>query len=409
MRRAAFVFIFFVVLMDMLALGISAPVWPKLVIELERGDTSSAAAMYGLFGTVWALMQFLCAPLLGALSDRFGRRLVILLSCVGLGLDYVVLATAPTLGWLFVGRVLSGITASSFATAFAYVADVVPPDERAGKFGMLGAAFGIGFILGPVLGGLFGDLSLRLPFWVAGALSLANAAYGFFVLPESLPPEKRAKFSLANANPVGALELLRSHRALLALAAVAFLYRVAHDALPTMFVLYSDYRFGWTAKTAGYALAVVGVASMIVQAGLVGRVVKRLGERRALLLGLACGAVGFAIYGFAPNGWVYVSGIAVGALFGLSYPSLQGLATRLVGPDEQGRLQGALASLMGVAGVIAPLLFTQVFAEAIGRFRGLGVPGAPYLLAGLLLVAAILVAGRATASAVPAEREVRAA
>ncbi len=409
MRRATFTFIFFVVLLDMLALGISAPVWPKLIIQLEGGDTSRAAALYGLFGTVWALMQFLCAPLLGALSDRYGRRLVILLSCVGLGLDYFVLALAPTVGWLFVGRVLSGITASSFATAFAYVADVVPPDERAGKFGMLGAAFGVGFILGPAVGGVLGDVSVRLPFWAAGALSLANAAYGVFVLPESLPPERRAKaFSLVSANPVGAMGLLRSHRALPALAVVAFLYRVAHDAMPTMFVLYSDYRFHWSAKTAGYALSVVGVVSMIVQAGLVGRAVKRLGERRALLVGLAFGAAGFAVYGLAPNGWVYLFGIVVGSLFGFAYPSLQGLATRLVGPDEQGRLQGALASLMGIAGVIAPLLFTMVFAEAIGRFRNLGLPGAPYLLAGLLLVGALVVATRATAAA-PAAEAARAA
>jgi DHA1 family tetracycline resistance protein-like MFS transporter len=399
MRRATFAFVFLVVLLDMLALGITAPVWPRLVIDLEGGDTTRAAELYGLFGMTWALMQFLFAPVLGALSDRLGRRPVILLSCLGLGADYFMLALAPTLAWLFVARVISGVTASSFATAFAYVADVTPPDQRAGRFGLLGAAFGVGFILGPALGGALGDIDLRLPFWAAGALSLVNAAYGFFVLPESLPADKRAPFSLANANPIGALGLLRARGTLLQLAVVAFLYRTAHDVLPTMFVLYSDYRYGWGPRTAGYALAVVGVVSMIVQAGLVGRVVQKIGERRALLVGLGFGVAGFATYGLAPNGATYLAGIAVASLYGLTYPSLQALATGMVEPTEQGRLQGALASIMGIAGVIAPIVFTQVFALAIGSYRNLGLPGAPYLLAGLLTLVALMVGGRATGTA----------
>lgn len=394
MRRATFWFIFGTVLLDMLALGIIAPVLPKLVIQLEGGNEASAAGLFGLFGTVWAAMQFLFAPVLGSLSDRVGRRPVILLSCLGLGLDYIIMALAPTVGWLFVGRVLSGITASSFTTSFAYIADVTEPDERARRFGMLGAAFGVGFILGPAVGGLLGGISLRAPFWAAGALSVVGAAYGWFVLPESLPLERRASFQLRRANPIGSLGLLRGHEALLTLAVVAFVYRVAHDALPSVFVLYGDYRFGWTARTVGFALAIVGAASIIVQAGLVGPAVRRLGEPRALLTGLACGAVAFVVYGLAPNGVVFLLGIAPGSLYGLVYPSLQGLMTRRVGPDAQGRLQGALGSLMGIAGVIAPVLFTQVFAAAIGPFRGVGLPGAPFLLAALLLVAAMTVAGR---------------
>jgi DHA1 family tetracycline resistance protein-like MFS transporter len=394
MRRATFWFIFGTVLLDMLALGIIAPVFPKLVIRLEGGNESSAAGLVGLFGTVWAAMQFVFAPVLGALSDRVGRRPVILVSCLGLGLDYVIMALAPTVGWFFVGRVLSGITASSFATAFAYIADVTEPDQRAGRFGLLGVAFGIGFILGPAVGGLLGGIGLRAPFWAAGALSLVGAAYGWFVLPESLPAERRAPFVWRHANPVGSLGLLRAHEALLGLAIVAFLFRLAHDALPSLFVLYGDYRFGWTARTVGFALAGVGVASMIVQGGLVGRGVKLLGEPRALVVGLTCGAVAFTIYGLAPSGTAFLLGIPVGALFGFAYPSLQGLMTRRVGPDEQGRLQGALASVMGIAGVIAPVLFTQVFAGAIGRFGALGVPGAPFLLAALLLVAAMVVVRR---------------
>jgi len=394
MRRATFSFIFGTVLLDMLALGIIAPVLPKLVIQLEGGNETSAAGLFGLFGTVWAAMQFLFAPVLGSLSDRVGRRPVILLSCLGLGLDYIIMALAPTVGWLFLGRVLSGITASSFTTSFAYIADVTEPDERARRFGMLGAAFGVGFILGPAVGGLLGGISLRAPFWAAGALSIVGAAYGWFVLPESLPLERRASFQWRRANPIGSLGMLRAHGALLGLVFVAFLYRVAHDALPSVFVLYGDYRFGWTARTVGFALAIVGAASIIVQAGLVGPAVRRLGEPRALLTGLACGVLAFVVYGLAPNGVVFLFGIAPGSLYGLVYPSLQGLLTRRVGPDEQGRLQGALGSLMGIAGVIAPVLFTQVFAAAIGPFRGVGLPGAPFLLAALLLVVAMAVAER---------------
>jgi DHA1 family tetracycline resistance protein-like MFS transporter len=376
----------------MLALGITAPVLPKLVIEFEGGNKANAATIYGLFGTVWAAMQFLSAPLLGALSDRFGRRPVILLSCLGLGLDYLVMAVAPTLGWLFVGRAVSGITASSFATAFAYVADVYEPEERAGKFGMLGAAFGFGFVLGPAVGGLLGSLSLRAPFWAAGALSLAGALYGLLVLPESLPPERRARFELRRANPLGSLGMLRA-RHLLGFAVAAFLYRLGHDAMPSLFVLFGDYRFGWNERTVGFMLAIVGVMSMIVQAGLVGAIVKRVGEQKAMYLGFGFGTVAMLFYGLAPNPTLFVVGIVVGSLFGLAYPSLQSLMTRQVGQDEQGRLQGAIASLMGIAGVIAPIMFTQIFAEAIGSFRSFGLPGAPFLFAGLVLIGAMVAAG----------------
>ena len=396
-RRAAFFFIFLTVLLDMLALGIIAPVFPRLIIELRGGSETSGAVILGVFGTVWAAMQFVFAPVLGALSDRFGRRPVILLSCLGLGLDYFVMALAPTIGWLFVGRVLSGITSSSFTTAFAYIADVTEPEERAKRFGMLGAAFGIGFILGPAVGGLVSELGLRAPFWAAGAMSLVGAAYGFFVLPESLPPERRAAFSLRHANPLGSLSFLGARRALLGLAAVAFLYRVAHDVLPTMFVLFSQYRFDWSSRTVGIVLALgVGGSSMIVQAAVVGPVVKRLGESRAVLVGLACGAIANVIYAFAPNGAVFVAAILVGSFFGLTYASLQGLMSRKAAADEQGRLQGAIGSLMGIAGVIAPFLYTQAFAKAIGPWSPLGLPGLPFLIAAALLVTAMLVVYFAT-------------
>jgi MFS transporter, DHA1 family, tetracycline resistance protein len=394
-RRATFAFVFFVVLLDVLALGIMIPVLPKLVIAFAGGDRVGATAFYGAFGTLWALMQFLCAPLLGALSDRYGRRPVILVSCLGLGFDYLLMAMAPSLGWLFVGRAISGITAASFATGFAYVADVTPPAQRAARFGMLGAAFGTGFVIGPALGGLLGSVDLRLPFWVAGALSLANAGYGFFILPESLPPAHRAAFAWSKANPLAALRFLRSYPALLGLAAAAFLYRLGHDALPNIFVLYGDYRFGWSERTVGWALAAVGVCAVAVQAGLVRVAVRRCGARQAMLIGLGFGAVAFTIYGLAPTPVLFCIGIPVGALFGFSYPAMQTLMTAIVGANEQGRLQGALASLMGVAGVLAPLAFTQVFAAAIGPFRGWGLPGAPFLLAAAVLIAAAVVGGRA--------------
>lgn len=397
--RAAFIFIFITVLLDMLALGVIVPVLPALVVAFKGGDTAGGATIYGLFATVWAVMQFICSPILGSLSDRFGRRKVILLSNLGLGLDYLLMAAAPSLGWLFVGRVISGITSSSFGTAGAYIADVTPPEERAKKFGMLGVAFGVGFIVGPSVGGLLGMIDLRAPFWGAAALSLANAAYGFFILPESLPPERRSPFHWRRANPVGSIQLLRSHPRLLALGSAGFLSMLAHDSLPITFVLYTTYRYNWDQKTIGLVLAMVGLMSIVVQGGLVGRIVAALGERRSLAAGFVSGAIGMVVYGLAPTGPLFLLGIAMTALYGLSHPSLQSLMTRRVGPSEQGQLQGANGSLNGIASMIAPILFTQAFALAIGRFRDVNLPGAPFLLAALLLVAALAVGWRATATA----------
>jgi len=395
--RAAFIFIFITVLLDMLALGVIVPVLPALVVAFKSGDTASGATIYGLFATVWAVMQFICSPILGSLSDRFGRRKVILLSNFGLGLDYLLMAAAPSLGWLFVGRVISGITSSSFGTAGAYIADVTPPEERAKKFGMLGVAFGVGFIVGPSVGGLLGAVNLRAPFWGAAVLSLGNAAYGFFILPESLPIERRSPFHWRRANPIGSIQLLRSRPHLLALGTAGFLSMLAHDSLPITFVLYTSYRYGWGQRTIGLVLALVGLMSIVVQGGLVGRIVGALGERRSLAIGLASGAVGMIVYGLAPTGRLFLAGIAMTALYGLSHPSLQSLMTRRVGPSEQGQLQGANGSLNGIASMIAPILFTQAFALAIGPFRDFNLAGAPFLLAALLLIAAVAVALRATA------------
>lgn len=394
--RASFGYIFVTVLLDVVALGIIIPVFPRLIVAFEGGDRASAAEVYGLIATLWAIMQFLFAPMLGALSDRFGRRVMILASTLGLCFDYAMMAVAPSLAWVFAGRLVSGFAFSGFATGFAYVADITPAERRAAQFGLLGAAIGIGFVIGPATGGMLGGIDLRLPFLVSAGLSFAGALYAWLVLPESLPTERRARLSWRRANPVGALDLLRSREALLGLAIAAFLYRVAHDSLSSLFVIFTDYRFGWDHRTVGMALAAFGLTLMVVQGGLVGPAARRFGERRAMLAGLVFGVIGMTIFGLATTGDGFMTGIAFGALFGLAYPAMQGLMSRRVGADHQGRLQGALASLMGIAGVVAPVLFTQTFSLAIGRYAYLGLPGAPFLLAGLILLGAMGIAAAVT-------------
>jgi DHA1 family tetracycline resistance protein-like MFS transporter len=394
--RPAIAFIFVTVVIDVLAMGVVIPVLPKLVETFEGGNTARAAETFGVFGTAWGLMQFIFMPVVGSLSDRYGRRPVILISCFGLGLDFFLMALAPNLGWLLVGRIISGITASSFGTAFAYIADVTPPEKRAAGFGMVGAAFGLGFVIGPALGGILGGIDPRLPFWVAGVLALANAAYGFFVLPESLPPGKRAAFSWKKANPVGALVLLRSHPELSGLAVTYFLMQLSHVVLPSVTVLYMGYRYGWTEMQVGLVLAGVGVCSMIVQGLLVKPVVARLGERRAMVVGLVFGVLGFLFYGLAPDGLMFLVGVPVMALWGFASPAVISLTTRHVSGSEQGQLQGANASLTATAGLIGPLIFTQVFALFIGPRSPLVMPGAPFILAASMLLAAAAIGWSAT-------------
>jgi len=384
-RRAAVAFVFITVVLDVLALGMIIPVLPKLVTSFLGGNIQRAAEIFGVFGTIWALMQFIFSPLLGALSDRFGRRTIILLSNFGLGLDYVLMALAPTLGWLFVGRVISGITAASIPTAFAYISDVTSAEKRSAAFGLMGGAFGLGFVLGPALGGWLGTIDTRLPFWVAAALSLANAMYGLFVLPESLPRERRSAFDPKKANPVGSLKLLRSHHELFGLASVIFLTNLAHEVLPSVFVLYAAHRYAWTPRDVGFLLAGVGVCTAIVQGGLIRPVIARFGERVTVVLGLLFGAAGLSIYGLAPTGTVLWCGLPVLMLWGFAGPPAQGLMSRRVSASEQGQLQGAGSSLRGITGLIGPGLFTFTFAKFIGDWRELHLPGAPFLLAASLL------------------------
>ncbi len=397
--RAAFAFIFVTVLLDMLAIGIIIPVLPKLIIQFEHGDMTKAATQTGIFAFVWAAMQFIFAPVTGSLSDRFGRRPIVLLSNFGLGFDYLLMAMAPTLSWLFLGRIISGITAASVPTANAYIADVLPPDKRAAKFGMLGAAFGLGFIIGPAVGGFLGGIGLRYPFWAAGFLSLANALYGLLVLPESLPKERRGPFSFRKANPLGSLKLLRSHPELFGLAAAMFLYYNAHEALPSMFVLYTDYRYHWGARLTGGALAAVGVGTTIVSAALISLSIKKLGERRTMYTGMICGVVGFLLLAWAPVTLIVMLAMPFLSLWGLASPAIQGMMSRRVLPTEQGQLQGAMTSLFGVAGMIAPLGFTQLFAFAIAPERAIKFPGAPYWFGAALLAGSMLIAGYVTRGA----------
>jgi len=392
-RLAALAFIFVTVLVDVLAFGLVIPVLPHLVEELTGGGAADASRWVGIFGTTFALIQFVSSPIQGALSDRFGRRPVILASCLGLGLDFVLMALAPSITWLFVGRVLAAITSASFTTANAYIADVTPPEKRAQSFGMMGAAFGLGFILGPALGGFLGDIDLRLPFWLAAGLALLNFAYGTFVLPESLPLDKRsARLDIKSLNPLASLVFLRERPAIVGLAVVVFLYNLAHHVYPSVFVLYADESFDWGPQSVGWVLGLVGVFSVLVQVLLVKRIVGLLGERRAVLFGTACGAIGFAIYGLASTPAMFLAGIPIMSLWGVASPATQSLITRQVGAHEQGRTQGALSSLQSLTGILGPGLYTFVFAYFIGESSPIHAPGAPFLLASGLVVCALVAA-----------------
>jgi DHA1 family tetracycline resistance protein-like MFS transporter len=397
-RRAALAFIYVTIVLDTLALGILIPVLPPLLRDFVSGDKVVAAATYGLLVTIWGLMQFLFSPLIGVLSDRFGRRPVLILSGFGLGLDYIIMALAPNLAWLFIGRIFSGITSSSFATAAAYVTDVTPMERRAAAFGMVGAAWGIGFILGPAIGGVMGNFGLRIPFWGAAAFSLASATYGLFVLPESLPREHRKGFAWRRANPIGSLTLLRSHSTLLGLAAVTFVQFLAFQVLPTVFVLYAYDRFGWQEYQVGLSLALVGALNITVQGGLVKRFITRFGERKALLTGLLFGSAAMVVWGLAPNDIVLLFAAFVFAPIGFVAPALQSLMTRRVGPSEQGQLQGANASIAGLTGAIGPILFGLLYSLAL-RSRGqFDLLGLPFLVAAVLMLGSVGVAVRVTRS-----------
>lgn len=395
MKNPRVAFVLAIVFLDVIGFGIVIPVMPRLVQDLGGGDPAHAARVLGVFGMTWALMQFFFSPVLGVLSDRFGRRPVLLISCAGLGLDYLLMAMAPSLGWLYLGRIINGITAATFSTASAYITDITPPEKRASAFGLIGAAFGLGFIVGPAIGGLLGDLSPRAPFWVTAVLGLLGACYGFFLLPESLPRERRSSFEWRRANPLGALKLLRSHHELFGLASVGFLFQLAHHVLPSVFVLYTSYRYGWSTGTTGFTLGLVGASNLIVQAFLVKPIVAALGERRTLFLSLAAATAGYSLAGLATTSLLFMLTVPVMAFMGLFTPASQGLMTRRVAGHEQGQLQGAIGSIVGLTGLVGPGMFSFTLAFFIDA-EGIHQPGAPFLLAGLVAAIALPLAVRVT-------------
>ncbi|MBB6096948.1 DHA1 family tetracycline resistance protein-like MFS transporter [Deinobacterium chartae] len=391
-RQAGMAFILVTLLIDMLGIGLVIPILPELVTELLGGNRSLASGYYGAFIAVYAAMQFVFAPILGALSDQYGRRPVLLLSLLGAGLDYLLLALAPSLAILFVGRVIAGITGANITVANAYIADVSTPEDRARNFGLLGAVFGVGFIIGPALGGVLGNIDLRLPFYFAAALALINALYGYFVLPESHRPENRRPFGWARANPVGSLGAITRYPVVLGLTITIVLVGLAQNALQSTWVLFTGYRFGWDALQNGFSLMLVGVMAVVVQGGLVGLLIPRLGERRAIVLGLIISAAAFVMYGLATQGWMMYAVLLLGGLGGIAGPAAQGLIAGEVSAQEQGAVQGAIASLSSLTGVFGPLAATALFAYFTGDRAPLEVPGIAFFFGAVLTVLATVTA-----------------
>lgn len=390
----ALTFIFITLLIDVTGLGLIIPVVPKLIQTLTGGTMSDAARWGGWLGFAYAALQFVFAPVLGGLSDRFGRRPVLLFSLTGFGLDYFLQGFAPTIGWLFLGRCIAGITGASFTTASAYIADVSPPEKRAQNFGLIGAAFGMGFILGPALGGLLGQYGARVPFFAAAGLALLNALYGYFVLPESLDAAHRRPFEWRRANPVGSLLHLRRYPVILSLTASLFLVYIAGHSTQSTWAYFTMERFGWTEKQVGFSLAFVGLVIGVVQGGLTRIIIPKLGQNRSVILGFCFWLTGFLCFAFATQGWMmYLFFMVPYGLGGIAGPALQGIISGGVPPNEQGELQGALTGLISVTSIIGPLLMTNLFAHFTQKGAPIYFPGAPFLMSvGLTVVATLLVA-----------------
>jgi DHA1 family tetracycline resistance protein-like MFS transporter len=394
--KHALLFIFMTILIDTMGFGIVMPVMPQLVMELTGQSIDQATLPAGLLIATYAVLQFLCGPLMGNLADRYGRRPILLISLAAFAINYMVMGFAPTLAWLFVGRVVSGIAGAVHSPANAYVADVTPPEKRAGAFGFVGAAFGVGFVVGPAIGGLLGELGPRAPFFAAAALGAINFFYGLFVLPESLPPERRRKFEWARANPLGALISLRRYPRLVALGGGVFLWQIAQQVYPSTWPFFAKIRFDWSEAAIGASLAFVGVIMMITQGFLTGRIAPKIGEYRAAMLGVASGIAGFMILAFATHTWVAYAAFLASALQGLANPSLSAIMSKQVPPEGQGELQGGLASMLGLSTIIAPILMTQT----LGRFSApdapIYFPGAAFILASVLAICAIMIVLRAS-------------
>lgn len=405
--RFALAFIFVSVLIDTIGFGIIIPVLPRLVMALSGYGLTDAARIGGWLMFSYSVMQFVFGPVMGGLSDRFGRRPILLASLTAFGLDYLLMGFAPTLAWLFVGRIIAGITGASFNSAYAYIADVMPPERRTQNFGLIGFAFGVGFIVGPALGGLLAGFGTRTPFFVAAGLALFNAAYGYFILPESLRKGDRRPFDWRRANVWGSLVRLRRLRpVVLTMATATFLWSFAQISLQSTWNYYTLARFGWTTSQVGLSLAAVGVSAIVAQLVLTRTLVPRFGERRLIVWGALSGAAGYSIYAAASEGWMMYAGIAVATLSGLVYPSLQSLMLAEVGRDSQGELQGAVSSLVSLATIVGPPVMTQAFALFDGADAPVRIPGAAFLLAACLALGTLVLFRRATARAdVPAAAE----
>lgn len=386
--QPAIVFIFITLFLDVFGIGVIIPVLPKLVEELQGGNLQAAAHSVGWLGALYAVMQFIFSPVMGSLSDRFGRRPVVLISLFGSGIDYLLLAWAPTLGWLYLARILSGVTAANFTAASAYIADVTTPEKRAAGFGMIGAAFGLGFIAGPAVGGLLGTYGLRVPFLVAAVITLLNWLYGVLVLPESLAPANRRAFDWSRVNPFKALSGLGRWPLVRGLSWCHFLNILASSIYPCLWVLYTGSRYGWDSRQVGVSLALVGVMAAVVQAGLAGRILKIIGERRGVLVGLLAMTVAMTCYGAAGQGWMIYGIILIGSLAGIGAPAMQSLISQAVPADEQGAVQGVMNSIASVAGIIAPVLWTALFSWTVAPEREVTAPGLPFYVAGVVSLAA---------------------
>jgi DHA1 family tetracycline resistance protein-like MFS transporter len=382
--RSALVFIFLTMLIDTIGLGVIIPVSPGIIAQLTHEPISGAARWGGWLFFAYALMQFLCAPVIGGLSDRFGRRPVLILSLLMLGLDYLITGLAPTIAWLFIGRILSGMAGASYSTVNAYIADISPPEKRAANFGLVGAAFGLGFILGPALGGFVGEhFGLRAPFFVAAGLSVANALFGFFVLKESLPHERRRKFEWRRANPLGALKALSRYPTLTLLFAMLVLGQLAHDSLPTTWSYYTMLKFGWGPGDVGLSLVAIGVLTALSFAILPRVLVPRIGQANCVYLGLACGALAYAGYAISTQVWMFYAWMIVFAFGGVANPAMTAILSEQVGPDQQGELQGVIASITSLTSVGAPLLMTSLLAWFSGPQAPVYFPGAAFMAAAL--------------------------
>lgn len=389
------IFILITLFLDVLGLGIIIPILPELIKEFVGGNNALAGRYFGIIAAAYALMQFLFAPILGSLSDRFGRRPIILISLFGLGIDYLIQGLAPSIGWLFVGRIIAGIMGASITTANAYIADISTPETRAQNFGLVGVAFGLGFIFGPALGGVLGGISIRLPFFVSAGLVFLNWLYGFFVLPESLGKDNRSAFSWRKANPISSIGTLKAYP-LVAGLGVAFLFvSLAQRGMENVWVLYTGYRFGWGEVTNGLTLALVGVMAVLVQGFLIRPAIKRFGERRAVLIGLGVSTLSFLCYGLATQGWMMLIIIVFGSLSGIAGPAIQGLIAGSVSPSEQGKVQGALTSLISLTSIIAPLIFTTgIFGYFTSDISPINLPGAPFILGSSLFLIALFMVRR---------------